>query len=255
MLKIGLSACFLYPDVDRVVFGPKTLTYMENDMVNYVTQEGVLPVLIPNLPFQLLKPIVEQLDGFVFQGGTDIAPEFYGESPIVPGKWLGDPYRDEYELGLMEMAFQSGKPILAICRGIQVLNVYCKGTLYQDIATQVPHALTHRDAKQYDSLKHGVSLTKGGVLEQTYAEDVNQRVNSVHHQAIKDLGENLEVLATCAEDGLIEAVGYTNAEPGKIIGVQWHPEFSYQKNEQALDPRALYRLFLSNVKNNRYGVD
>ncbi len=248
MLKVGLSACFMYPDVDRVVFGPKTLTYMENDMINYVSQEGVLPVLIPNLPLARLKPIVEQLDGFVFQGGTDIAPEFYGEKPIVPGKWLGDPYRDEYELKLMELAFQSDKPILAICRGIQLLNVFCKGTLYQDIATQVPHALTHRDAMLYDRLKHGVSLVEGGILEQTYAVDVNHRVNSVHHQAIKDLGELLEVLATSTEDGLIEAVGYKNAEPGKIIGVQWHPEFTYQKNEQALDPEALYQLFLTHVK-------
>lgn len=248
MMKIGLSGCFMYPDVERLVFGPKTLTYMENDMVNFVTQKGVLPVLIPNLPLERLKSIVGQVDGFVFQGGTDIAPEFYGEKPIVAGKWLGDPYRDEYELRLMELAFQSGKPILAICRGIQLLNVFCKGTLYQDIATQIPHALIHRDAIQYDGLKHGISLEKGGILEQTYAADVNHMVNSVHHQAIKKLGDNLEVLAICPEDGLIEAVGYKDAEPGHIIGVQWHPEFSYQKKEQALDPGALYQLFLSQVK-------
>jgi putative glutamine amidotransferase len=248
MWKIGVSACFMYPDKDRLVFGPKTLSYMENDMLSYVAQEGVLPVLIPNLPDRLLKPILDQLDGFVFQGGTDIAPKFYGESPIVPGKWLGDPYRDEYELRLMELAIQSGKPILAICRGIQLLNVYFKGTLYQDIATQLPNALVHRDADRYDNLHHGVSLTTGRILEQTYSPAVSHRVNSVHHQAIKDLGESLEVLATCSEDGLIEAVGYVKVEPGKILGVQWHPEFTYQKKEQALDPKALYQLFLSHVK-------
>ncbi|WP_114751517.1 gamma-glutamyl-gamma-aminobutyrate hydrolase family protein [Pleomorphovibrio marinus] len=248
MLKIGVSACFMYPDKERLVFGPKTLTYIENDMAGYISQEGVLPLLLPNLGLDKIKPIIDQMDGFVFQGGTDLAPKFYGEKPIIPGKWLGDSYRDEYELRLMELAFQSGKPILAICRGIQVLNVFCGGTLYQDIATQVPEAIIHRDAERYDTLHHGVHLANGKILDQTYAEETLKRVNSVHHQAIKDLGSDLEVLATCKEDGLIEAVGYTRAAPGKILGVQWHPEFTYHKPGEALDPKALYGLFLSHVK-------
>jgi putative glutamine amidotransferase len=240
----------MYPDPGRVVFGPKTLAYIELDMAGYLAQKGVLPVLLPNVGTKMLEEVMEEMDGFVFQGGTDLAPESYGEKPIVPGKWLGDPYRDEYELKIMDFAINSKKPVLAICRGIQLLNVYFGGTLYQDIATQLPQARIHRDAEAYDKLHHSVELLEGKILDRIYADvSVKERkVNSVHHQAIKTLGDGLEVQARCPEDGVLEAVSLQNEHEGLVLGVQWHPEFSLSKNEASLDPLKLYQFFLDRVK-------
>ena len=136
MIKIGLSPCFMYPDADRTVFGPKTLAYVEADMARYVTNKGILPVLIPEVSDDLLEDILSELDGIVFQGGTDLAPETYGETPIGP--WKGDAYRDRYELKIMALAMKRELPILAVCRGFQLMNVYFGGTLYQDLETQRP---------------------------------------------------------------------------------------------------------------------
>ncbi|SHM70378.1 putative glutamine amidotransferase [Cyclobacterium lianum] len=238
----------MYPDPSRIVFGPKSLAYVESDMFAYVAEEGVLPVLIPDLPYHRLEPILEALDGFVFQGGTDLAPQTYGETPIVAGRWPGDPYRDKYELKIMDYAFRKGKPVLAICRGFQLLNVYCGGTLYQDIATQLPEATIHRDAQKYDTLVHQIDFVPGTSLEQIYGRLPKPIVNSVHHQGIKTLGENLTILARCPVDGIIEAVEVSDAPDKNIIGVQWHPEFSVGRSTPFLDPLKLYSYFLSKIK-------
>lgn len=249
MLKIGLSSCFMYPDPSRLVFGPKNLAYVESDMFRYVAQEGILPVLIPDLPFDKLVGILKELDGFVFQGGTDLAPQTYGEEPIQVGKWLGDPYRDKYEMAIMDYAIHQKKPVLAICRGIQLLNVYFGGTLYQYIAIQVPQSILHRDAEKYDSLTHQITFAANKRLDTIYKGIENPTVNSVHHQGIKTLGKDLEILARCSEDGIIEAVEAKNAPDGSVIGVQWHPEFSVGKGKPLLNPLRLYNYFLEKVKN------
>ncbi|MBD3629120.1 gamma-glutamyl-gamma-aminobutyrate hydrolase family protein [Cyclobacterium sp.] len=249
MLKIGISSCFMYPDPSRLVFGPKNLAYVESDMFRYVAQEGVLPVLIPDLPFDKLVEILKELDGFVFQGGTDLSPQTYGEEPIQAGKWLGDPYRDKYEMAIMDFAIRQKKPILAICRGIQLLNVHFGGTLYQDIATQVPQSIMHRNAEKYDSLTHQITFAKNETLDKIYKGIENPMVNSVHHQGIKTLGKGLKILARCSEDGMIEAVEANMAPNRNIIGVQWHPEFSVGKGKPLLDPLKLYSYFIEKVKN------
>lgn len=246
MYKIGISACFMYPDPARAVFAPKTLSYLENDMARYISQEGVLPVLIPDLDDDRLLPIIEEMDGFVFQGGTDLAPQSYGEAPI--GRWKGDPIRDAYDLKLFDLAVKANKPILAICRGLQLMNVYFGGTLYQDTDTQLEQVLTHRDADTYDFLYHNVSFTPGKVLEKIYHNSSVYQVNSVHHQSIKDLGSNLEILAKCPEDGIIEAIGHTNNPEGFIVGVQWHPEFSETLKDTIIAADPLFNMFLNHVK-------
>lgn len=248
MIKIGISSCFMYPDSSRLVFGPKTLSYLENDMAAYIAQKGVLPVLIPDLADDLLMDILEEMDGFVFQGGTDLAPSSYGEEAIIPGKWLGDPVRDAYELKIMDYAFKNEKPIFAICRGFQLLNVYLGGTLYQDIATQRTDAITHRDAQAYDSLRHELNLVSGELLHTIYG-DGKAVVNTVHHQGVKTLGKDLTVLATSKSDGIIEAVGYSKAPPGKVLAVQWHPEFSFNSTDEVLDSQLLYQAFLTHLTN------
>ena len=248
MLKIGISACFMYPDPSRIVFGKKTLNYLENDMARYIARKGVLPVLLPDLPEEILMDLLEEMDGFVFQGGNDLAPQSYGEEPILAGKWMGDAYRDQYELKIMDYAVKAGKPVFGICRGLQLMNVYFGGTLYQDIATQKENAIQHRDAEQYDHLLHAVSFKEGKLLDRIYGKSSPMKVNSVHHQAIKDLGKELEVWAVCPDDGIIEAIGYTGAEEGKVMAVQWHPEFSESLSEQLLDKHRLLDVFLNHVK-------
>ncbi|WP_273567187.1 gamma-glutamyl-gamma-aminobutyrate hydrolase family protein [Maribacter halichondriae] len=245
MIKIGISSCFMYPDKERTVFGHKSLSYLENDMARYLTRKGVLPVLIPDVADELLEDILIEMDGFVFQGGVDLAPETYGEKPI--GKWKGDAYRDQYELKIMDYAVKNSKPVFAICRGMQLMNVYFGGTLYQDTITQNPNAENHRSAELYDTIRHPIDFVEGTLLDKLYNGVENPHVNTVHHQAVKDLGNDLEVYAT-SPDGLIEAFGYIKEPEGKVFGVQWHPEFSPTLGAAVINEDLLYEAFLKHTR-------
>lgn len=213
-------------------------------MYHYICQQGVLPVLIPDLGSETQEAILKELDGIVFQGGNDVAPQSYGEQPLADGKWAGDAYRDQYELRIMKYALDNDLPVLAICRGMQLLNVYCGGTLYQDIATQQEGALMHRDAVAYDKIHHSIDFKGDNTLSRMYSDFPNPVVNSVHHQAVKEVGDRLSVLAVSSEDGIVEAVEYTGASPGKVLGVQWHPEFSDTLKDAVLPADRLIRYFL-----------
>lgn len=234
----------MYPDMGRNVFGPKSLNYLENDMARYVTRKGILPVLIPDVDDEHLGDILSGMDGFVFQGGSDMAPETYGENPI--GKWNGDPHRDQYELRILDFAITNSVPVFGICRGFQLMNVYFGGTLYQDIETQRPGADKHRSAQLYDTIKHSINFTEGSFLDKLYDNVEDPYVNTVHHQAIKTLGKDLEVYAV-SKDGLIEAFGYAREPEGKVFGVQWHPEFSHTLKGELIDADLLYDTFLEHV--------
>lgn len=249
MKTIGISSCFLYPDKSRTVFGPKTLSYVESDMFTYIAQSGVLPVLIPNLPDDKLQEIIDECDGFIFQGGTDMSPGTYGEEPIVAGKWLGDSVRDEYELRLMKLAMASDKPIFGICRGMQLLNVFCGGTLYQDLESQMPGVLVHRDANAYDTIFHNISWEKQSFLSEAFLGIETPKVNSVHHQSVKVLGSDLEILAISSSDGIVEACEMRGSE-GKVFAVQWHPEFSHTLDDQVLSGKPLMDHFLEQIEEN-----
>ncbi|MBL4656640.1 MAG: gamma-glutamyl-gamma-aminobutyrate hydrolase family protein [Flavobacteriales bacterium] len=244
MKKIGVASAFMYPDKERAVFGQKSLCYIEKDMARYLAHVEALPILIPDLDKPDLNHFIAQMDGFVFQGGTDIAPETYGHSAIENDAWPGDPTRDQFELAIMDYAIKNDKPVLGICRGFQLMNVYFGGTLFQDITTQRPDSIVHRDADLYDQLNHDVQFTTNSFLSSLYAEEGKGRVNSVHHQGVDQLGDDLDVFATCAEDGLIEAFGSTRFELGKVMGVQWHPEFFYNSEVPLIYGNTLYSQFV-----------
>lgn len=244
MIKIGITSCLMHPDRERSVFGPKTLNYLEEDMARYVAQKGVLPVLLPRLGEACPEPILSEMDGFVFQGGTDLAPQTYRETPI--GAWKGDRQRDIYELTIMDFAIKNSKPILAVCRGMQLMNVYFGGSLYQDTLTQKPGAEEHRSAEQYDTIMHPVRFEEGGFLQKLYADEKSPVVNTVHHQSVKKLGDHLDVYAR-SHDGIIEAIGYRKEPEGKVMGVQWHPEFSPTLGNKLIDENKLYQAFLKHT--------
>ncbi|MFT6071328.1 MAG: putative glutamine amidotransferase [Bacteriovoracaceae bacterium] len=234
----------MYQDPSRVVFGHKSLTYMENDMVRYLAREGVMPYLLPDLEDKLLKPYLEEADGFVIQGGVDLSPESYNEPYLNKERWPGDKYRDDFELKVIDYAFKAGKPIYGICRGFQVLNAYFGGTLHQDIQTELETKIAHRDPDLYDKVNHKITLDKEGLLKKLYKKDV-LNVNSVHHQAVKKLGKNLQIDAK-SQDEIIEAFHFNGDQT--VIGVQWHPEFSHSLGDKVCDPDVIYNYFLKEVE-------
>jgi putative glutamine amidotransferase len=247
-LKIGISACFFHADPSRPIFTGKTLQYVEQSIAHWVMSSGALAVMIPSPAGTTrrgdasLPDYARWLDGLVLEGGSDLWPGSYGEAPLQD-KWSGDRIRDEYEIALVDAFRQADKPVLGVCRGLQLLNVAFGGTLYQDIATQRPEALVHRDAAIYDRNFHDVEFVPGTRLAGLYPGADRVRVNSVHHQAIKDLAPGLTVEARCPADGMIEAVRWQGA--GYVAGVQWHPEFHDPADRDLIDDGPILADFLA----------
>ncbi len=187
-----------------------------------------------------LEKAVKDLDGLIISGGADVAPEAYNESPIKP-EWSGDSKRDRYELEAIRIAFEYDVPILGICRGHQLLNVAFGGTLYQDIPTQIGEQLVHRDAVRYDENQHDIQIEKSSALFQLYGT-THGRVNSVHHQSIKDVADGFRVEATSQEDQVVESIFWTRGE-AFIRGVQWHPEFQLSTQVELLKTQPLIEEF------------
>lgn len=223
-LKIGISACFMHKDPTRAIFKGKTLLYIEESLAHWVMRLGAQAFMIPSVAPSgkiQLSDYAEALDGLVLHGGADVAPETYGETPLKE-EWRGDRVRDLYEIALFNAFKATGKPILGICRGAQLINVALGGTLYQDINTQIAQSLPHRDWHIYDQNFHDIEFVPGSYLEKIFGRG-RFRTNSVHHQALKELGKNLVVEAIAPEDKIVEGVKYQGAQ--YICGVQWHPEF------------------------------
>ncbi len=240
-LKIGLSACFFHADPMRPLFKGKTLLYLEQSLARWVMAEDALVYMIPSpAPDSpvTLADLASELDGLVLQGGSDVSPKSYGETPLKP-EWEGDHMRDQYEIALLNEFRKREKPVLGICRGAQLMNVAFGGTLYQDIKTQVPTVVEHRNWDIYDRNFHELKLLRGTMT----------RVNSIHHQAIKDLGKNLMAVAWSQPDNLVEAI---RAEEGPYcLAVQWHPEFQDPKDSSLYDGRVFLREFLKASEKNK----
>lgn len=171
--------------------------------------------------------VLAQVDGVLLTGGGDVWPALYGEAadPTFDPAEAG---RDEYELELVRRATEADVPVLAICRGLQVLNVARGGTLVQDIPTQQPGALVHEIGTPRTSPAHEIWVAPGSRLALLLDTDARITVNSRHHQAVKDLGRGLVSTAT-APDGVIEAV--EDATRRFCLAVQWHPENFYRTGE------------------------
>jgi putative glutamine amidotransferase len=184
--------------------------------------------------------VVKSVDGILLTGGGDVLPALYGEQPH-PAFHAAEPGRDEYELELARRASETDVPLLAICRGIQVLNVARGGTLVQHIPDQLRDALNHTLKEPSVAIAHDVWIAEGSLLDRLMRERLEGDtcpVNSRHHQAILALGDGLVVTAT-APDGVVEAV----EDPTRRfhLGVQWHPENFYRTGEF----RALFEAFVN----------
>ena len=227
-LKIGISACFLHPDPARAAFAKKTLQYVEQSMAHWIMSGGALPVMVPSPVGDTARGEVHfddyahWLDGLVLHGGADVWPGSYGETPLQE-RWSGDRIRDGYEQALVHAFVAAGKPVFGVCRGLQLINVAFGGTLYQDIATQRPEAVAHRDADTYDQHFHQLEILPGTRLGTLLAGVGSHKINSIHHQGIKDLAPGFVVEARCPEDGMVEAI--RGIGPAYVAAVQWHPEF------------------------------
>lgn len=233
--RIGVSCNFMHADPDRALFRGKTLQYVEERMAKSVWRAGGLPIILVELDEpDAIAAQVEGLDGLLLTGGADVAPGSYGEEPMRP-EWGGDPVRDAYELDLIRRAEAAGRPVLGICRGVQIITAAFGGTLYQDINTQIEGTLVHRDWHRYDQLGHDVTLTEDSWVSRVYGGATTIGVNSIHHQSIKQAPEGFEVTAV-APDGVLEAVERLDA--GRwVVGVQWHPEW-LEADRVAADPDA-----------------
>ena len=246
-LRIGVSASLVHAGTHPgLALGLPCLVMLES-LAHWIMSRGDLSFLIPtqpgpewNAPSRVLE-LVDHLDALVLQGGADVCPRNYGEQPRNP-EWCGDPRRDEYELALIREFLHQRKPILGVCRGMQLLNVAMGGSLVQDIPQERPSPVCHRDLTLGAHATHEISFTRAGVLEELYQGRRGGQVVSVHHQAVKRLGQGLVVEAVSPEDQLIEAIRLDD-DRYFAWGVQWHPEIQPPGNSSYLDPGPILEHF------------
>lgn len=188
-----------------------------------ILQAGGIPVMLPLTSDRtVLRQLAVGLDGFLFTGGQDVSPVVYHE-PVSEKCGECCPERDEMETILLRSALEQDKPILGICRGIQFINAALGGDLYQDLQTEHPSGVCHRQAPPYDRPIHSVRLVPDTPLQRLLKKETLS-VNSCHHQAVNKLSPKLQPMAY-SEDGLVEAAWLPAAR--FVWAVQWHPEFSY----------------------------
>lgn len=203
--------------------------YVNNSYVNAVEKAGGVPLIIPvNKNKENIKRQIEIVDGIIISGGADINPILYKEEPLI-GLGYFDQDIDEFDLLATRIALILEKPILGICRGVQVLNVCLGGSLYQDISHIDSSYIKHyQDTKRYTGT-HTITISEWSKLADIIGTEIV--VNSFHHQSVKDLGKGLVVTAS-SKDGVIEAIELKGNK--FVIGVQWHPEEMIETSEKML---------------------
>ncbi len=223
----------LVPLVDRA----RESLWMLPGYMEGIEEAGGLPVMLPLTgDAESIARLVNTCAGFLLTGGQDVSPSVYGQARQDVCEECC-PARDEMEKRLLTEAIRADRPVLGICRGIQILNAVLGGSLYQDLPGEHPSAVAHRMQPPYDRAAHTVALAEDTPLRRALGGAAEIGVNSCHHQAVRELAPSLKVMAA-APDGIVESVWM----PGKrfVWAVQWHPEFSHRADENS---RKIFRAF------------
>ncbi|MHA8111243.1 gamma-glutamyl-gamma-aminobutyrate hydrolase family protein [Lactobacillaceae bacterium Melli_B4] len=235
MMKIGITS-------DAYAASNDPLSGVPDAIVNLLRAHDITPVAVPiGDPIQT-KELIDEVDGLIIKGGIDVNPELYHQVALETTD-APDNDRDAAEFTALKESTSNGKPVLGICRGMQAINVFFGGSLYQDIYTQAPnrnHLLNHTaDWDRGYFPTHMVNVDSNSYL----AKSIGTRtlINSRHHQAVNQVGEGLKIVAR-ADDGIVESIEGKN---GLIQGVQWHPENLWEK-----DPKQekLFKNFFANAR-------
>jgi putative glutamine amidotransferase len=254
-LRIGVSARIYHPEPGATGLLSKNLQYLEESIAQWVMSRDALVFMVPTVntsgllhPSNItLRHYARHLDGLVLQGGADVSPMTYAESPTRP-EWSGDRARDLYELELVHEFVEAGKPVLGVCRGCQLINVAFGGTLHQDVATDLPQAQAHVHT-DYDAHRHPIVFPAGSSLAKMFPDQPRPIVNSIHHQAVKTLGRDIRIEAMSDPDGVVEAIRYERAD--FVMGLQWHPEFHRAGGRELLDCTPVLDAFLRAARETR----
>lgn len=216
------------------------ITYTPQGFIEGLQTAGALPVVFPISSEESAKQYVESVDAVLLAGGQDVSPLTYGEEPHLK---LQDTslLRDRFEMAVIKEAWAAKKPVLAICRGLQIFNVAFGGTLYQDVSLYPDLRIQHVQVSTPETAAHSITIEKDSWLGQLYG--TKAKVNSYHHQAIKQLATNLRPVAW-SNDGLIEA--FESKDDQHItVGVQWHPELMIHDSEAA---QGLFNAYVKTVR-------
>ncbi len=202
-----------------------------------IRESGGVPIIFPlKGDVEQIEQICKMCDGFLLTGGHDVDPKLYG-SEVSARCGLPNIERDRLERVVFDYAVANDRPLFGICRGIQLINAFCGGTLYQDLPTERPEGVNHQMTPPYDRPIHKVQIVAPSPLyDLLEVKELN--VNSYHHQAVRDLAPNLEAMAI-SEDGLVEAIYMPRRR--FIQAVQWHPEFNFYSEESS---RKIMRAFV-----------
>lgn len=203
--------------------------YLNSSYAGAVKAAGGLPVLLVDYEQQEMQKLLDLLDGLLLSGGKDVDPVYFGED-TMPGCGEITPVRDAFEIEFTRLALNTGLPVLGICRGSQVLNIAAGGNIYQDLITQLPGHLKHYQFAPAWAPTHNIQVKASTLLEDILKTGMI-RVNSFHHQAIREVASGFVVSAR-SSDGVIEAI--ENTCGAFALGVQCHPEEMWEK-----DPRFL----------------
>lgn len=206
------------------------VSYTPAGYVRAVQEAGGVPLLLPVGPPESAKDYIHHVDKLILAGGQNVSPKLYNETiQIVEAELFEE--RDQFELALIEEALAQNKPIFAVCRGMQLINVALGGSLYQKLNHFTNSSVMHMQVPVPKEIPtHKIQTQVGSILRGIYGEET--KVNSFHYQAVKTLAKELKVTAR-SEDGIIEGIESRGPGPG-ILGVQWHPDFAYTHLKQEM---------------------
>ena len=232
---------FMKPKIGIVICGfIEQKQFVSNTYIQSIRYSGGIPILLPVVRSdEMLQEYVNLCDGFLFCGGNDITPLLFGQEP-KNGNGRTNITLDLFQIRLMRWILKTKKPVLAICRGMQIFNIACNGTIFQDISQYTNSSLNHmQESDSRKDVSHKIKTKPGTQLRKYIGSYLY--VNSFHHQAVDKIGQNLIVSAT-SSDGIVEAIEM-DSHPF-AVGVQWHPESMFRTSVQM---RELFQVFISHT--------